>query len=1504
MNKLTKLLSVFVIAGALGAGVAGITACKKGGGGGSTPTPPPSGVTHTSDHELNYRDNNNGTHKITCGVDGCDFEETNSEHDWEGKECSNCHHVTTATELNADDYSATPIVVQTYDDVTGTPASVAAPIVPTYNGPAAALENGDVDAVFEFDPATLSTTKYADGWTNGAFSIGKNTEIRGRIKTGLYEGTTCVDATYMTQNSVVLDGNGLLQAKVPAAGTLTFYVQNGSSGASSSQTIRLTKPDDSTQVITYTAAGSGSTVQRVTLELEEEGTYKIQREGSGTSHLFYAKFTTTVNESSVESIEIANTGKTDFLVGQQLDCTSVAVVRKHATGVTIPVPSSNIEIDASAYNPAVAGTYTINVKYTLEGNLGSEEKVFETSYDVNVYDYGDLSVNVEYVKQGSQSAAGNGTYVNNAFRQYYTVGETFSTDGIALSVVGTLEGKTKNFKLDASVATITGANLTTPGVQTVKIAYTINGITKAKGVLITVKEKPGTIATESEVIVAVNEDFAQTNVGTKNAYGAYRFNTIQQALEFLGSTDLDENTPKTMYLAEGTYWEKVEVNVPNLTIIGAGAEKTKIEYDALYGVEDAGGFVHITDSTATLNVRDKAVGFTIKGVTISNYYNTAESYNGAPSNDCRALAMLIQADKVVVEDCTLLGYQDTLELFTGRQYFKNCVIKGVTDYIFGTNNTTYFYKCELRNIAHKNGLKQPGYVTAFKGNNKGTDTDKVTYGAIFDDCDFTADEGVPNTCAMGRAWGVDAAVMVMNSRIGGHIATTSADRYISMGNGDPKGCQFVEYNNTGDGAISETLETVTVLTAEQAANYNNFEVIFGKVNNKVTYSSDWDGSCGSKVTEKTFNFDDIKEEGFNYTDFTDMYANGLSVKGSGNVQSSKSQVKFVAGSIIKVLVKGKVTVTWYGGDFGTEENGRIVYKDGYATINIIGSASDQIYITKITVDLETVPEDTVERTVTVMEGENLLGTLTVNDGDTITLKQIKAFITGEAYAGKEIEEVYGEDGTTVFDFDTAISTNTTIKVTVKNKEVITQQTITEETTYTYDKTKDSIEDTEYFKFTNCDKNGDWFKFGHVAGSQIEFTVGAGAVITWTCSGYEKGSVSINGVDQHTTKDSVVMYVCAEGGKITITASGECYFKEFKVLFSTVHTVSFDLNYGEGEETPEMESASVLNNGKVTAPKTPIRSGYTFVHWYTGDDEDNAYDFNTPVTEPITLKAKWEVETDPYIRTSSEFVYSNPKSDGTNYDKADGAAEPNSGKFKFDGLVVNNVWLRFSSNDAKIELNVLEGSVITITVNGGETLTFAEGEGEATEVAANADKKVIYTVQSDCALTIKRKADTSAYLKTISVYVPPRVITAENCSEATYNVATDGEETGTYYELHGFTHNANGYLNFGNDTYIIMRVKAGATVKLGNMYYNMDQNWGSFKINGAETALEVKEENGEQFVTYTATQDETLKIEYGSGNKAALKTITVTYPEAGGEEGGAEGNEEGNEEGGAESGAEA
>ena len=78
----------------------------------------------------------------------------------------------------------------------------------------------------------------------------------------------------------------------------------------------------------------------------------------------------------------------------------------------------------------------------------------------------------------------------------------------------------------------------------------------------------------------------------------------------------------------------------------------------------------------------------------------------------------------------------------------------------------------------------------------------------------------------------------------------------------------------------------------------------------------------------------------------------------------------------------------------------------------------------------------------------------------------------------------------------------------------------------------------------------------------------------------------------------------------------------RVLVTEVYTVTFD-SYGG---TPVPPAQEVEYGHTATKPADPTLKGYTFAFWYLGEDEQNAtaYDFNTPVTENITLTAKWNI----------------------------------------------------------------------------------------------------------------------------------------------------------------------------------------------------------------------------------------------------------------------------------------
>lgn len=66
-----------------------------------------------------------------------------------------------------------------------------------------------------------------------------------------------------------------------------------------------------------------------------------------------------------------------------------------------------------------------------------------------------------------------------------------------------------------------------------------------------------------------------------------------------------------------------------------------------------------------------------------------------------------------------------------------------------------------------------------------------------------------------------------------------------------------------------------------------------------------------------------------------------------------------------------------------------------------------------------------------------------------------------------------------------------------------------------------------------------------------------------------------------------------------------------------YNVTFDSDGGTNVDTKTIEE-----NNVVSKPTDPTKDGYTFVEWQL---DGNTYDFNSKVTEDITLKAIWNLE---------------------------------------------------------------------------------------------------------------------------------------------------------------------------------------------------------------------------------------------------------------------------------------
>lgn len=251
--------------------------------------------------------------------------------------------------------------------------------------------------------------------------------------------------------------------------------------------------------------------------------------------------------------------------------------------------------------------------------------------------------------------------------------------------------------------------------------------------------------------------------------------TLKEAAALIANKRADEAAE--IFLAPGVYHEKIELIGDNISLIGADASETIIEYDdyALYIIPEE-GVKRGTFRSYTMFVDGD--NFTMKNVTIAN---TA----GYGPKKGQAVALYMDGDNAEIENCRLLGRQDTL--FTGplppsviekggfrgpkedaprknqTHRYRNCYIEGDVDFIFG-GATAYFDNCELHSLKRE-GLEPgaiQGYVTA------ASTPEEINIGYVFKNCRFTSD-CEDGTVYLGRPWRNFAKVRIEHCYLGSHI---------------------------------------------------------------------------------------------------------------------------------------------------------------------------------------------------------------------------------------------------------------------------------------------------------------------------------------------------------------------------------------------------------------------------------------------------------------------------------------------------------------------------------------------------------------------------------------------------------------------------------------------------------------------------------------------------------------------------------------------------------------
>jgi pectinesterase len=263
---------------------------------------------------------------------------------------------------------------------------------------------------------------------------------------------------------------------------------------------------------------------------------------------------------------------------------------------------------------------------------------------------------------------------------------------------------------------------------------------------------------------------AQTNLFVA-ADGSAQFKSVQEAVMSVPSGSREN--PVVIHIAPGTYKELVYVQREKsfFKFVGENPTNTILNCNLYAGLTNFDGKPIGTFRTPSTTI--DADDFTAENITFEN--------SAGPVG--QALAIRVDGDRATFRNCRFLGWQDTVFLNHGRDYFENCYIAGHADFIFGAA-TAWFEKCRLHCL-------RDGYIAAAS-----TPVDRP-FGFVFSNCKITGENPGVKTF-LGRPWRIYASTIYLNCEMS---VVVRPEGWSDWQKPDAHAtARYAEFNSTGDGA--------------------------------------------------------------------------------------------------------------------------------------------------------------------------------------------------------------------------------------------------------------------------------------------------------------------------------------------------------------------------------------------------------------------------------------------------------------------------------------------------------------------------------------------------------------------------------------------------------------------------------------------------------------------------------------------------------------------------------
>jgi pectinesterase len=251
--------------------------------------------------------------------------------------------------------------------------------------------------------------------------------------------------------------------------------------------------------------------------------------------------------------------------------------------------------------------------------------------------------------------------------------------------------------------------------------------------------------------------------------GSGQFKSVQAAIMSVPSGSV--TNPVIIHIKPGTYHELIYLQREKsyFKLVGENATNTILTFGLYAGMTNLDGKPLGTFKTPSTTI--DADNFTAENITFEN--------SAGPVG--QALAIRVDGDHAIFRNCRFLGWQDTILLNRGRQYFENCYIEGHVDFIFGAA-TAWFEKCHIHCLG-------TGYITA------ASTPQGQAFGFIFSHCQIDGEPGVQTY--LGRPWRLYANTIYMNCEMSGVIRP---EGWFDWKNPQAhQTARYEEFNSTGPG---------------------------------------------------------------------------------------------------------------------------------------------------------------------------------------------------------------------------------------------------------------------------------------------------------------------------------------------------------------------------------------------------------------------------------------------------------------------------------------------------------------------------------------------------------------------------------------------------------------------------------------------------------------------------------------------------------------------------------